>query len=342
MIDRHLRATVLLTEAAAVGVSLEDLIAAHPGPAVVVPTLAEHVEAIAPTFGAGAAATYRSYWRLAVGLLGDRRLTEITVADLGTVVTTASARARQRRAGSTGRSSTESCVAALRARFGRAHAAGLIPTNPAAALSKPRRARSRRRALDDTEIAELVDAIRTTSDDPDGDLLLVRFHLETGARRQGALSLRLVDIDQRRSTAWLQEKNGNEREQPLSPTLTHLLIGHATGRGATGPDDSVFRRRSGRPITGRRYDTIFSRARACLPPGPNAHPCPRTSCATPPSTTSPASPATQSHRPSPATPHHMSPAATSKPPSPRSPTPSQPSPANPTHWPHHQTRTSAG
>jgi hypothetical protein len=209
----------------ALGVELEDLIAAHTGTAVVVPTLAEHVEAIAPTFGAGTAGTYRSYWRLAVDLLGDRRLTEITIVDLQAVVAVAASRARQRREGSTGRSSTENCVAALRALFGRAHAAGLISANPAAALTKPRRARSRRRALDDAEIAELIDAIRTTSDDP--------------------------DIDPRRSTAWLREKNSNEREQPHSPTLTRLLIGHATDCGARHPDHPVFRRRSGTPVTAR-------------------------------------------------------------------------------------------
>jgi len=54
-------------------------------------------------------------------------------------------------------------VAALRAVFGRAHAAGLIATNPAMALTKPRRVRSRRRALDDRELAELIGAVRTTS-----------------------------------------------------------------------------------------------------------------------------------------------------------------------------------
>jgi integrase/recombinase XerC len=68
--------------------------------------------------------------------------------------------------------------------FGRAERAGLIVRNPAAALDKPRRIESRRRALDDAELAEPVDAVRTTSHDPDLDLLLVRFHLESGARRE--------------------------------------------------------------------------------------------------------------------------------------------------------------
>jgi len=264
VIDRRLRATVLLAEAAALGLHLEDLIAAHTGPRPPAPTLADHIAAVAPTFEPGTAATYSSYWRLALHHLGDRRITDITVVDLQVVVADAANRAQQRRPGSSGRSSQETCVAALRALFNRAHAAGLIATNPAGALTKPRRARSRRRALDDAELAELVEAIRTTSADPDLDLLLVRFHLETGARRQGALHLRLGDIDARRSTVWLREKNTSDREQPLSPTLTRLLHHHATSRSAHHPNDLVFRRRDGTPITARRYNTIFDRARPCL------------------------------------------------------------------------------
>lgn len=101
-------------------------------------------------------------------------------------------------------------------------AAGHLTADPAAVLAKPRRTRSRRRALDDREVAELADAVRLTSRtsrDPVLDLLLVRFHLETGARRQGALNLRHRDLDTRRCTVWLREKHGDQREQPVSPSL---------------------------------------------------------------------------------------------------------------------------
>jgi hypothetical protein len=131
VIDRRLRAAVLLTEAAALGVGLEDLIAADTISCAPAPTLADQVDAVAPTFSAGTAATYNSYWRLAVEHLGDRRLTEVSVVDLQCVVAEAVRRAQQRRPGSAGRSSQETCVAALRALFNRAHAAGLIATNPA-------------------------------------------------------------------------------------------------------------------------------------------------------------------------------------------------------------------
>lgn len=76
--------------------------------------------------------------------------------DLASVVDEAAVRARRRRPDSTGRASRESRVAALRALFRCATDSGLIAVNPAAALTKPRRVRSRRRALDDHELAELI------------------------------------------------------------------------------------------------------------------------------------------------------------------------------------------
>lgn len=264
MIDRTLRARVLLEEAHRLGLDLRDLIAAAGDLDDRVPTLAAFVDSIAATFTPATAATYRPYWRLTTTHLGDRHLHDIDLDDLTPVVDAAVQRAQRSRPGSTGRSSKETCVAALRALFARATAAGLVTANPAAALSKPRRARSRRRALDDNELAELISAVRTTSRDPDLDLLLVRFHLESGARRQGALDLRCRDLDQRRATVWLREKGDTEREQPVSPSLVTQLARHVAGRCLARPDDTVFRTADGRPLSARRYDTIFGRARTAL------------------------------------------------------------------------------
>lgn len=75
------RARALLEEAHALGVGLEDLIAAHDH-ATPAPTVAEFTAAIGATFGAATAATYRPYWRLAVGHLGSRRLDAVTIEDL--------------------------------------------------------------------------------------------------------------------------------------------------------------------------------------------------------------------------------------------------------------------
>jgi hypothetical protein len=147
---RRLRARILLDEAAALGLDLTDLIAAaEPGTDVTsrVPAVADHVDTIAATFTPGTARVHKSYWRLAVKLLGDRRLDDITIADLQAVVDHAVQRCRRDRPDSPGRATRETCVSALRAMYGRAVAAGLVSTNPALALVKPRRVRSRRRAL---------------------------------------------------------------------------------------------------------------------------------------------------------------------------------------------------
>lgn len=264
MNSRTMRARIVLDEARSLGIDLSDLIAADAaGPAL--PTLAAYLDEIAVTFTAATARTYRPYWRLAATHLGNRRLAEITLIDLHAVVDAAGERATRNRPGSTGRAPRETCVAALRAVFQRAHAAGLIVNNPTVGLTKPRRARSRRRALDDGELAELIGAVRTISRDPDLDLLLIRFHLESGVRREGALSLRHCDIDSRRATVWLREKADSQREQPVSPSLVTLLERHATNRGDGDPDGLAFRTRSGRPVSTRHYDALFGRARTCLP-----------------------------------------------------------------------------
>lgn len=264
MTDLQLRARVLLGEARALGLDLADLIAADTDGETHCPTLAAYIETIAPTFTPATAATYRPYWRLGVAELGDRRLVEVTTEDLTTVVADAAARAQRNRPGSTGRATRETCVAALRALFRRAVDAGLITANPAAALTKPRRARSRRRALDDHELAELIDAVRTTSRDPDLDLLVMRFHLESGARREGALNLRRRDLDPKRATVWLREKGDSEREQPVSPTLIALLERHVDARAYGDGSEAVFQITTGVPMSARRYSTIVDHARTCL------------------------------------------------------------------------------
>jgi integrase/recombinase XerC len=168
VIDRALRARVVMAEACELGLSIDDLVAAaaslglHRAPI----TVAEYLDTIAGTFSAGTAATYGTYWRLAIDRFGDRPLGEVSVDDCAAVVAEAACRAHQHRSASDGRSSSENCVSALRALFARAEQAGLIATNPAAAVRKPRRGRSRRRPLEHRELTELIDAIATTSRDP--------------------------------------------------------------------------------------------------------------------------------------------------------------------------------
>ena len=267
--DRLVRTRILLAEAAALGVTIDDLIAESSPGAVGTPgagpTVAEYVGAVTASFSKGTAATYKSYWRILIDRLGERPIGFVGDEDCEAVVMDAVERARRNRPGTDRRSSRESCIGALRAVFARAERADLVTRNPAAQLEKPRRLPNRCRALDDGELREVIDAVRTTSQDPDLDLLLVRFHLESGARREGALNLRLPDLDRARSTVWLREKFGIEREQPVSPTLLRALGAHSSNRGAVTAYDSVVRSQRGLPITRRRYRTVFDPARQCLP-----------------------------------------------------------------------------
>lgn len=50
----------------------------------------------------------------------------------------------------------------------------------------------------------------------------------------------------------------------MSPSLVALLEHHGEQRGAAGLDDPVLRAAHGAPLSARRYDTLFDRARTCL------------------------------------------------------------------------------
>src|SRR4051795_4632980 len=97
--DRALRAQVLMAEAVELGVSIDDLIVAAKTLKVgAVPvTVADFVATIAPLFAVNTAATYETYWRLAIAEFGDRPVCEITVEDCARVVAEAERRARSRR-----------------------------------------------------------------------------------------------------------------------------------------------------------------------------------------------------------------------------------------------------
>jgi integrase len=142
--------------------------------------------------------------------------------------------------------------------------------SPAHLIGKPRRLPNRRRPLDEAELHDLWAAVATTTRDPDLDLLLLRFHLETGARRIGAVRLRLQDVDPVRQTLWLREKFDAEREQPISRSLLDAVSSLATARGSTSPQDPAFQAaahpgRRPTPLSDRTYDRIFSRAQPHIP-----------------------------------------------------------------------------
>lgn len=161
------------------------------------------------------------------------------------------------------------------------------------------------RAYTAEQLAELWEAIFTSGgDDPDLDMLLVWYHLETGARRGGAVGLRVADLSVASQRVRLSEKFGNDTWQPCSQELLLALLAHVlergdavvevsadldaarvtaedvvAGRARLRMDAAVFyykrrkavtgadghTRREPWPLTRRRYNSLYERLQATLP-----------------------------------------------------------------------------
>jgi hypothetical protein len=91
------------------------------------------------------------------------------------------------------------------------------------------------------ELEEVWDVVWNGGDDPDLDITLVWFHLEGGARRAGAVNLRCGDLDFRKQSIVLSEKNDSVLPQPVSEALLRSLVGIALARGnvVAGAPDGV-------------------------------------------------------------------------------------------------------
>ena len=153
-----------------------------------------------------------------------------------------------------------------------------------------------------------------TSLDPALDLLIVRFHLETGACRSGGVGLRWCDLDERRSTVWLTEKGSLPAQpHPRQASSTQLVGHHKPGRHIPAPAKAHVLPSARRPAASLLgdYDRLFAVLRRCSAPGRYGFRSRRTSSATPPSPRMAASAAIRSRRHSPATRHRRSPAGTS-------------------------------
>ena len=250
-----------------------------------VPTVRDFLKKVAPSTKPSTRALYEPYWeKLVEGFpaldadgvpvpdaeplyaFGDLPLDQVDELDLEAGKNLAMERAVRRRTSHTGQSAGEHYVGAARALFAPAVRKKLIAANPAADVTKPKRPKSTRSAIPGDLLLEVWDKAGTTGNDPRLDLLLLRFHLETGARRGGALALTRGDLDPARQTVWLSEKNGERREQPVTTKLLAAITGHMADRGVPQKNSAaVFRYRDGRPLSRRRYDTLFERLRREVP-----------------------------------------------------------------------------
>lgn len=227
------------------------------------PTVRQFVESVRGATSQGASKTYESYWSAFVTAYGDRSVASIKASEVSDFCKKAPRRAVQRKNGRNGVVAHENCVAALRAFFRVAVEDGVVATNVAATVDKPRRPRSNRRALTADQMDDLYQ-VCLLGHDPELDTLLLRFHLETGARRGGAIALTKKGLDRTSQCVLLCEKGNTERWQPVSKSLMDALLEHGRTRGMKHANDAVFRMLprkglAGRPLTRRHFDSLARR-----------------------------------------------------------------------------------
>jgi len=232
------------------------------------PTFHDYIPIVAAGVRPGSRRLYSTYWKRIDNRWGERRIDQLTPSEIRQFVIEMKADLVMRRSGRGGHSAAEHLISALRCLYRHAEDDGLInpADNPARKVDKPRRPPSTRRAVADTRLAEIVHAAATTGDDPALDSLILRLHIETACRRGGALALRPSDLDRDQCLILLREKGETTRSQPVSPTLMAQLVAHAKERGAdAAPDGPLLRYRSGRQISRRPYDYIWTRLGRHLP-----------------------------------------------------------------------------
>lgn len=224
------------------------------------PTLSDYLaSSVEPSTTSGAAKTYASFWnRIRNSDLGARKLDEVTATDIEAFLRTMELTERNSNRG--GYAAKRSCLQAWRRIYSCAVRDELIQerSDPSKKVKMPARRPTGRRALTTTEIDRLFDVVSSGGNGPIGDVTLLRFHLETGARRAGAIGLTIDQIDTSRRTVKLFEKGDRQREMPVTQTLIDGILGLYDER-SDGRLNAFWYRKQQSPLTRRRYNTIFER-----------------------------------------------------------------------------------
>ncbi|MCX4097937.1 tyrosine-type recombinase/integrase [Nocardia sp. alder85J] len=247
------------------GIRPEQLID-QPSTTVPIPTFRQYIPQLQNTLTPGTLRTYSPYLRRLTDTWGDRRLDEPTPLELEQLIERTRRTARIRSNSRDGRSAAEHMTNALRYLYKHAAEDGYLASgNPAGAILQPPRHPSLRTSLPTPLLAAIIDTATTTGNDPDLDTLILRLHIETACRRSGVLNLRPRDLDPTQCLILLREKGHTTRWQPISPTLMQALLQHHHERGRNDPEQPLLRYRNGRPLTGRRYDSLWTRIGTHLP-----------------------------------------------------------------------------
>lgn len=215
-------------------------------------SIAEYTKVARSLVTPGTLRGYGTYWNEMDEQFGDRDLASIRPTELQAVVAGMSDR---------GKSAQEHYVAAARCLWAFAVKDDLVTNNPALKVAKPTRSESNRRSLTNEELDDLWKVARFTGSDPDLDTLLIRFHLETGGRRGGAINALISKMDTEQQIVLLKEKARKDRWQPISKSLLDALELHIASRGGSSTS-SLFRYQDGSPLTRKRYETLFGRLKS--------------------------------------------------------------------------------
>ncbi len=232
-----------------------------------IPTVREFLPVVRNATTDKSARTMSSYWTRLAAQLGELRLDEVLPSHIESFAVHCQEHATRRANAGGGTGAARNAISTARAFFRRAVNDGLIRANPASAVPKPKRNSRQRRALDQHELADRAQVTGTTGRDTELDTLLFRFHLETAARRGGALSLMAGALDRRRQTVTLLEKGDKRREVPVSGYLLEHLLAHceARSRGAVTATTPVFHYKDGTALTRRHYNSLAERWQGHLP-----------------------------------------------------------------------------
>ncbi len=194
-----------------------------------------------------------------------------------------------------GRGAQETQVQASRWLWDQMRRDGVVPANVAKDVKMPSRQEPLARSLDVPDFLTVHSLAITTGDDPDLDGLILRHMVIQATRRGGVLALRCKGIDRDACTVtYWDEKRDTHRTRPSTPEHLDALVAHALERGprvpapADAPDevrrtgipaltpgdpvfyyrpedtfdaDGYFVARRARPLTRKRFESLFTRIR---------------------------------------------------------------------------------
>ncbi|WP_181723086.1 site-specific integrase [Nocardia gipuzkoensis] len=194
-------------------------------------------------------------------------MSEPTAREIEELMDAHQIRSRGRANSRGGKAAAENLLSALRHIYKHAERDRLIDPsgNPAAAARLPGRRAGKGDVLSSEQLREVIRVASSTGDDPELDELIVMLHIQTASDRQAVIDLALHDLDRDNCLVRLRTRGGGFHWHPVSPRLMAALGKHAARRGGENATRRVLRKRSGRPISYRRYDGLWNRVRENLP-----------------------------------------------------------------------------